>query len=350
MLVDGHIAIHDLIASIPWWSTTKRLLATIAIAAVVLVLVWALRFAFDRLRKRFPSGTPFMYVVQKLGAYAIVFIGFVAGVRALGIDLGSLTLFAGAVGVGLGLGLQGVVKEFVSGLVLIFDPNIQLGDFVEIEDGVRGEVVEIGPRATRIRSNDDLHIVIPNSTLMQSRVSNWTFNEGSRRFHVPFSVAEESDVTLVHSTVLAAAKALPFTLPDDHLHKTQVWLIAFGGSGLDFDLVVWPTPESSRHPRTLHAAYTWAIYQALLKAGIANANDQMDLNLHGLFGREGEEALRTLRLDRRGVSHPLHEEDPATGNDAAIAMVVDADRQRVQRETEQQQRRRVPPPEAAKEE
>lgn len=342
---DGLEAVHKAVSTFSWQEIGTRLLWAALIIAGTFLLVHAFRYASEKLRARFRQGSQMIYIVEKLGTYALIIAGFLACISTMGVSLGSLTVFAGAIGVGLGLGLQGVVKEFVSGLVLIFDSSIEVGDFVELEDGVRGEVVEIGPRATRLRTNDDLHVVVPNFTMMQSRVSNWTYNEASRRVHIPFSVAEESDCAHVRDIVLAAAKKLPMTLPDDHLHKTQVWLTNFGGEGLDFDLVVWPTKESSRHPRTVHAAYTWAIYQALQEAGIENANNQMDINMRSLFGREGEEALRTLQETPQRKPRRSPAKADKAPNDAIDAMAMDTERQAIQRDTEPQRRRQSPPSE-----
>jgi small-conductance mechanosensitive channel len=290
-----------------------------------------MRIGFDKLRQRFVANAPVIYIVEQLGIYLVLVVGLLVAVSTLGVDLGSLAVFGGAIGVGLGLGLQGIVKEFVSGLVLIFDPTIQVGDFIEVEDGIRGEVVEIGPRATRLRTNDDLNIIIPNSSLIQTRVTNWTYNAASRRIHVPFSVASESDTAQVRDVVLAAATALPFTLPNDDVHKNQVWLTGFSGDKLDFDLVVWPTLGSSRHPRTMHAAYTWAIYESLRAADIRAADPRMDVRLSGSadLGASHDKAPPRKRL-----------EQPAP-NDAANAMFEDADRNRRQRD--EKPRRHEPP-------
>ncbi len=308
----------------------QRGLKAIAIFAGAFVLARLLKLGLDRLRRRSKLGGSIIYIVEQIGGYLILLVGLLAAVATLGVDLTSLTIFGGALGVGVGLGLQGVVKEFVSGLVLIFDPDIRVGDYVEIEDGVRGEVVEIGARATRLRTNDDLNVVIPNSALIQNRVTNWTYNEGSRRIHVPFSVAEGSDVALVREVVLEAACALPFTRPDDHFRKTQVWLTGFRGAGLDFDLVVWPRLESSRHPRTMHAAYTWAIYEALLKAGVDNACERIEVSLQSLAGDEGEAVLRALQSGKRSTRRRPARTASAP-NDAAQAMFDDASRDRQSR-------------------
>ena len=324
---------HDWLHSGSWGGLGRRVLVAVAIVGGAFLLVQLLRMALDRARQRFVPGAPLIYIVEQVGGYALMIVGVVAAVSMLGVNLSSLAVFAGATGVGLGLGLQGVVKEFVSGLVLIFDPAIQIGDFVEVDGDVRGEVAEIGPRATRLRTNDNLNVVIPNSIMTQSRVTNWTYNEQSRRIHVPFSVAEEADKALVRDVVMAAAKDLPFTLPDDELRKTQVWLTAFTANGLDFELVVWPSLESSRHARTMHAAYTWAIHEALRGAGIENSTPQMDLRVRSLFGREGEHALHALNLMERPQHGDRGPAQPAP-NDAASAVYEEADRQRRQREVE----------------
>ena len=330
-------AVQQWLASPAAADLARRAIIALVIVGAAFVLARLLRLGLDRMRRRFTPGGPFIYIVEQVGAYTIMLVGVLAAVTTLGVNLNSLTIFGGAVGVGVGLGLQGIVKDFVSGLVLIFDPNLQVGDFVEV-DGVRGEVVEFGARATRLRTNDDLNVVIPNSTMIQSRVINWTFNEASRRIHVPFSVAENSEAARVREVVIAAARALSFTLPDDHLRKTQVWLTNFSGAGLEFDLVVWPSLESSRHPRTMHAAYTWAIYMALREAGIKNANDQMDIRVQSLFGREGEAAFGALDSARQA---PRQDIAPTRApNDAAQAMFDDVDRDRLSRSEERGKRER----------
>jgi small-conductance mechanosensitive channel len=322
-----------------------RTATAVAIVVAAFILAQLLKRGFERLRRLTSVGAPMLYVVEKLGGYLILLVGLLAGISALGVNLESFAVFAGAIGVGVGLGLQTIVKEFVSGLVLIFDPTIQVGDFVEVDDDVRGEVVEIGSRATRLRTNDELHVVIPNSTMMQSRVTNWTYNENTRRIHVPFSVEETADTTRVRDVVMAAAKALPFTLQDDDIRKTQVWLTSFDAAGLCFELVVWPSLESSRHPKAMHAAYTWAIHEALKNAGIANASPQVDLRVLSLFGHQGDNALNALNALRLEPTHAHKTETssaPSAPNDAAGAVFDDADRRRRSEADEPRKRDRKP--------
>lgn len=268
-----------------------------------------------RARERAKSGRTVLYIVQKLVTYGLTLFGVFVGASTIGINLSSLAVFAGAIGVGVGLGLQGIVKEFVSGLVLIFDNELHVGDFIELDQGkTRGLVIEIGARATHVRTNDDVDVLVPNSKLIDGVIINWT-QRGTRRIHVPFSVAYGVDKDKVRDAVLKAARALPFTLPDDDRHKTQVWMTGFGDSALQFELVVWPKLEAVKRPASMHAAYTWAIEDALRREDVEMPFPQMDVRLRSLFGREDEAALRTLGLqphvgEARAAAAP-------TRNDAA---------------------------------
>jgi small-conductance mechanosensitive channel len=294
--------------------------------AVVILALLASRLAgagLRRLRDRSGSQAPSVYIVEKLVTYGLVIFGLIAGLSTIGLDLSSLAVFAGALGVGVGLGLQGVVKEFVSGLVLLFDRLIRIGDYVEIQTGERGVVQEIGPRATRIRNNDDLDVLIPNSRLIEAPVTNWTHRGGTRRLHVPFIVAFGVDKEKVRDAVLTAAHAVPFTMEDTPRRRTQVWLVAFGDHGLKFELVVWPTVDAVKRPNAAQAAYTWAIEDALRRGGFEIPLPQRELRLRGLFGEQGEDALAALKLESRKTKAAAKKAKVAV-NDAAVDLLADA--------------------------
>lgn len=272
--------------------------------------------AISRLRGRARYGGTALYIVQKLVTYGVVIVAVVAGLSTVGLNLSSLAVFAGAIGVGVGLGLQGIVKEFVSGLVLIFDRVLNVGDYVELEDGKRGLVQEVGPRAVRIRTNDNIELIVPNSKFIEGPVVNWTLHGRSRRIHVPFDVAYGSDREKVRDAVLAAARSVPFTLPESEAHRSQVWLVGFGDSGLKFELLVWPTLEAVKRPAAMHAAYTWAIADALECAGVEVPFPQLDVRLRSLFGQEGDAALGALRLEVPSAAQAQTPSSVST-NDAA---------------------------------
>ncbi|MCR5880582.1 mechanosensitive ion channel family protein [Phenylobacterium sp. J367] len=289
--------------------------------AIILIGFLAARVArlgIERLRGRARHGKAALYIVEKLTTYGVVIAAVVIGVTAIGINLSSVAVFAGALGVGVGLGLQGIVKEFVSGLVLIFDRVLNVGDYVELEDGKRGLVQEIGPRAVRIRTNDNVDLVVPNSKFIEGQVVNWTLNNRSRRIHIPFRVAYGVDREQVRRLVLEAARSVHFTLPETETERSQVWLTGFGEHGLEFELLVWPTLDAVKRPAAMHAAYTWAIADALECAGVEIPYAQMDLRLRSLFGQEGDAALDALRLEHaRSPRTPATSAAQATTNDAA---------------------------------
>jgi small-conductance mechanosensitive channel len=295
--------------------TVGGLLAAAALTTLFMVGAWLIGAALKRLRLRTREGGSALYVVEKLLSYGLVIFGAIAGLSTLGLDLSSIAVFAGGLGIGLGLGLQGVVKEFVSGLVLIFDRAIHIGDYVELPDGTRGVVQEIGPRATRIRNNDNVYLLIPNSKLIDNTVINWTLRGETRRIHVPFMVAFGVDKEKVRACVLEAARDVPFTLPDTDAHRTQVWLVGYSDSALNFELIVWPTLEAVKRPKAMNAAYTWAIDDALRKAGIEVPYPQLDIRVRSLFGEEGEDAFSALNLER--IEHPAAAAPAPTVNDAA---------------------------------
>lgn len=292
-------------------------------AAVILVATaaasWLVTRFLRRLRARAERSAQALYVLERLAGYGIIVVGVMAALSAAGVNLSSLAVFAGALGIGVGLGLQGVVKEFVSGLFLIFDRMVSVGDYIEIEDiDIRGAIMEIGPRATRVRTNDNVNVLVPNSRLIEQPVTNWTLKGDTRRIHIPFTVAYGSDRGRVRDAVLACARSSSFTLPETDARKSQVWLVAFGERGLEFELLVWPTREAVKRPAAMHAAYTWLIADALDGAGIETPFPQADLRLRSAFGLEGEEALRRLGYDRGPVSAaaPPPTQPPAN-NDAA---------------------------------
>ena len=281
-----------------------------------------------RVRGRARHAGAALYIVEKLLSYGLVLAGVFAGLSTLGINLTSFAVFAGAIGVGIGIGLQGVVKEFVSGLVLIFDRQANVGDFIELPEGHRGLIVEVGPRATRLRTNDNVDVIIPNSKLIENPVINWTLKGDTRRIHIPFGVAYGSDKECVRRVVLEAAHKVAFTLPDTDTRKTQVWLTGFGDSSLNFELVVWPTLDAVKRPAAMQAAYNWAIEDALSKAGVEIPYQQIDLRVRELFGRQGEDALQTLKLDAAPPSPaPARSSAPDVPNDAAESLLADAKRE-----------------------
>jgi small-conductance mechanosensitive channel len=310
--------------------TPITLAGVLLASAIIIISFLASRLTvrlIARLRARLGDGGTALYILEKFSGYGIVVIGVLVALSAVGLNLSSLAVFAGALGVGVGLGLQGVVKEFVSGIVLLFDSIINVGDYIELpgSGGVRGVVYEIGARAIRIRTNDNVDIFVPNSKLIEDRFVNWTLKGETRRIHIPFSVAYGVDKARVREVVLAACKTVDFTLPDEGKRRAQVWLTSFGDSALNFELVVWPSLEAVKRPSAMQAAYTWAIDDALRGAGIEIPFPQRDIRIRSVFEREGEEAFRALGYKPKPVEEAGHERIVPAQNDAAQDLLRPAD-------------------------
>lgn len=297
--------------------TVGSLGAGLLIVAAALFAARLTSAGLRRLRERAGGNAASLYIVEKVASYSLVVVGVMAGLSTMGVNLTSLTVFAGALGVGVGLGLQGVIKDFASGVSLVFERLVAVGDFVELPNGGRGVVHEIGPRATRIRTNDSTDIIVPNSVLVNDQVINWTLRGTNRRLRVPFVTAFGTDKEKVREAVLKAAKAAPFTSPDDATRRAQVWLVGYGESSLKFELVVWPTLEAVRRPAAIFAAYTWLIDDALREAGIEIPYPQRDIRLRGLFGEEGDDALTSLRLEPAARRRKAKAARIGSSNDAA---------------------------------
>ncbi|MDX1656253.1 MAG: mechanosensitive ion channel, partial [Candidatus Competibacteraceae bacterium] len=185
--------------------------------ALILFIAWwvsyALRRALRQLGERRQGlNQSAIYTVGRLSHYFIVTLGFIVGLSSIGVDFTNFALVAGALSIGIGFGLQSIVNNFVSGLILLFERSLKVGDWIELASGVAGEVREINVRSTVINTNDNIDIVVPNSEFMNNNVTNWTLAEGFCRIHLPFRVAYGVDKDQVRQAVLEAAEKLPHTL------------------------------------------------------------------------------------------------------------------------------------------
>lgn len=240
-----------------------------------------------------------IYTVSRVLHYILLGFALFIALDALGIPLGKFTVFAGALGVGLGFGMQAIFSNFISGLILLFDRSLKVGDFVELDKDVRGTVRAVNIRATRITTNDNIDVLVPNSEFISGRVVNWTHRSVNRRIRVPFQVAYGVDKELVKKAALEAASRVPFTLAMEGRQAPQVWLVDFSESAVRFVLAVWLTEEAARRNAAISAAYLWELDTALKAHGIERPFPQRDLNVRTLFGLSGADALAALRGEAR---------------------------------------------------
>ena len=269
----------------------------IKLAAFLLVAFWAskvARLALKRVLARRHLAQATLYALDRLLNYTILTIGTLIGLSAVGIDFTTFAVLAGALGVGIGFGLQPLVANFVSGIILLLDRSIKIADFIELESGLTGQVKIISMRATTITTNDNVDILIPNSEFVTGRVVNWTLYEEGMRLHIPFGVAYGSDKEMVKNAALEAAESVPKEFAYHAGRKPAVWFVEFGESSLNFELLVWLGPQNVRRPSAVKAAYLWEIHSALERHGAEVSFPQRDLHLKSLLGMTADEARAFL--------------------------------------------------------
>jgi len=259
----------------------------------VVLAFWVSRIArmgLERLLRARSVQQSTIYAMDRLSHYVILIIGLVLGLSAVGFDFSTFALIAGALGLGIGLGIQPLVVNFFAGLILLLDRSLKVGDFVELESGISGRVGKINMRYTIVTSNDNVDVLVPNSEFVTGRVINWTHEDEAARFHVPFGVAYGTDKELVKKAALEAAASVPEDLAYIAGRPPQVWFVGFGDSSLDFELLIWMGAENIRRPGAVKAAYLWEIHTALYKYEIEIPFPQRDLHLRSFFGMKDESA------------------------------------------------------------
>jgi small-conductance mechanosensitive channel len=208
-----------------------------------------------------------------ISRYALLAAGALVILKARGIDLGSLVIFGGVLGVGIGLGVQNIARNFVSGLLLAMERPIKPGDYVSL-GGFSGTVRRIGARATEVLTADHVSVLVPNARFLEEEVVNWSHGNPLCKLHVPVGVAYGSDVARVRAALLEAAQGNPKLLPDP---RPTVDLDGFGDSALLFDLEVW-----TRDPQEQSELKSWLYYRIeanLRRHGIEVPYPQRDLHL-----------------------------------------------------------------------
>jgi small-conductance mechanosensitive channel len=205
--------------------------------------------------------------------YVLLLVGFLLAVAATGADLGKFTLLAGAFGVGIGFGLQNIVNNFISGLILIAERPVMPGDTIEVS-GMVGDVKRIGARSSTIRTWQGAEVIVPNANLISNEVTNWTLSDRQRRLDIPVGVAYGSPVDKVMQILHDVGEANP-----DIMDKPEpnVLFMGFGNSSLDFELRVWTTKFESY--MRVKSAIIVEIEKALNDAGIVIPFPQRDLHL-----------------------------------------------------------------------
>ena len=221
--------------------------------------------------------------IVRLVHYGLVLVGFLIALSALGFELKNVTIIGGALGVGIGFGMQAIVNNFVSGLILLFERPIKVGDVIQLSDGQQGRVLNLGLRATTVQTFDRAEIVVPNGDLISNQVTNWTLGDRSMRLTIPVGVAYGSDVETVMRVLMAVA-----TENDQVLKAPQpmVLFLNFGDSSLDFQLRVWISDFNNR--RIIQSALIRDIDRRFRIEGVEIPFPQRDLHLRSVDGKAAD--------------------------------------------------------------
>jgi small-conductance mechanosensitive channel len=264
--------------SAPLAGINLSLVQLFLLIGLLMVVFWissrTKRFLFTRFLANSGLDRSLQHAISQLVANVVLIVGIFIVLENTGIHLGALTVFAGAVGVGVGFGLQNIASNFISGLVILAERPITIGDRVEVA-GIAGQVRQIRGRSTVIMTNDNIAMIVPNTKFIDSPVTNWTYSDPRVRFRIPIGVAYGSDVEKVRAALIAAGSEHPHTLKDP---APSVFLDKFGDSSIDFELVVWSSEMSAR-PRRFKSDLNFLIEKHLREAGIEIPNPQRDLHI-----------------------------------------------------------------------
>ncbi len=214
--------------------------------------------------------------ITRLVHYAVMVVGFLVLLRVLGVQLNKLAILGGALGVGIGFGLQAIVNNFAGGLILLFERPLKVGDMIQVGNDM-GEVKKLGLRATVVRTFDNADIVIPNSDLITGQVTNWTLADRHIRVKVPVGVAYGTDIAKVLEILQGCAENNPMVLNQP---KARALFLAFGDSSLDFELRVWIAEFTDR--RLVLSELNQDIESEFSSAGIEIPFPQTDVHFRSL--------------------------------------------------------------------
>jgi small-conductance mechanosensitive channel len=206
--------------------------------------------------------------------FFLLILGALIIFQSAGINLSALTVLFGALGVGIGFGLQTITDNFISGIIILFEKPIKVGDRIQLGD-ISGNVMSISIRATTVLTNDNISIIIPNSEFISGRVINWSHNDRNIRFQIPVGVSYNEDPVRIKKLLLEVARDNEDTLKTP---EPDVFFAGFGDSSLDFKLIVW-TSQFMDRPQPYKSELYFAIFEKFKEHKIEIPFPQRDLHL-----------------------------------------------------------------------
>ena len=232
------------------------------------------KFLVNRILARYDLDIGIRQSIGTIIRYFVLVLGLIVIIQASGINLSTLTVLAGALGLGIGFGLQNVADNFISGLIILFERPIKVGDRIEVGE-VNGDVVKISARATTVLTNDNISIIVPNSEFISSRVINWSHNDRRVRFRFPVGVSYKEDPDKVRRVLLEVLYANEGVLKEP---PPDVWFDEFGDSSLNFNLMVWTSMYVQR-PKNLKSQLYYEVFRKFRENNIEIPFPQRDLHI-----------------------------------------------------------------------
>ncbi|MFT4855621.1 MAG: small-conductance mechanosensitive channel [Algoriphagus sp.] len=259
---------------------TIGLLLTLILSFTILFVgaEWIRKLIINKILSRYRLDIGTRKSIGTMVKYFLILAGIFSILQTNGLDLSAFGILAGAVGVGIGFGLQNITNNFISGLIILFEQPIKEGDRIEVGD-VSGDVIKISARSTMIVTNDNISIIVPNSQFIDSQVINWSHNDRNIRFNFPVGVSYKEDPQKIKKILLEIAKNNSGVL---NLPEPDVLFDEFGDSSLNFSLRVW-TSEYINRPKVLKSQLYYEIFQKFKEEGVEIPFPQRDLNLGSGF-------------------------------------------------------------------
>lgn len=260
-------------------------LVVLAVSLIALFFITALikKMLVRRIFPRYNIDNGTAISIATIIRYVIVIIGLMIIMRSSGIDISALGILFGAIGIGIGFGLQNISNNFISGIIILFERPVKVGDRIEV-DGIAGNIIDISARATTIITNDNIAIIVPNSEFINSKVINWSLNDNMVGFNFPVGVSYREDPLRVKKILLEVANECGEVLKDP---PPDVLFEEFSDSSLNFSLRVWAR-EYSNKPKVLKSILYYAIFEKFKQNNIEIPFPQRDLHIIS-----GEEQLKT---------------------------------------------------------
>lgn len=264
---------------------TLRIFIILIISLILLFVIVNLisRLLLKRIFPRYGLDVGVSQSITTIIRYVLIITGLVIILQTSGIDLSAIGLLVGALGVGIGFGLQNVTSNFISGIIILFERPIKVSDRIEIND-LTGNVVNISGRATTINTNDNVTVIVPNSDFINHRVINWSHNEKKIRLSFPVGVSYREDPGKIRELLLEIALANPGVLPTP---APYVLFDEFGDSSLNFKLLVW-TEVFINRPKILKSELYYEIFKKFGEHNIEIPFPQRDIHLKSGFDKAAE--------------------------------------------------------------